>query len=56
MNRPDKHFNKFLKQRRKLEVYLIRSEDVKQSHAAAIESYIEKHVGLDLEGKHLEPV
>ena len=26
------------------------SEDVKQSHAAAIESYIEKHVGIDLEG------
>jgi len=28
------------------------SEDVKQSHAAAIESYIEKYVGLDLEGTY----
>ena len=26
------------------------SEDVKQAHASAIESYIEKYVGLDMEG------
>jgi hypothetical protein len=26
------------------------SEDVKQSHASAVESYIEQHVGIDLEG------
>ena len=31
-------------------VYLTTSEDVKQSHAAAIESHIEKYVGLDLDG------
>ena len=30
----------------------ITSEDVKQAHASAIESYIEKFVGLDLEGKY----
>jgi hypothetical protein len=28
---------------------------VKQSHAAAIESYIEKYVGLDLEGTYRDP-
>jgi hypothetical protein len=28
------------------------SQDVKQAHAAAIESYIEKHVGLDLDNNH----
>ena len=26
------------------------SEDVKQAHAAAIESYIEKHIGIDMSG------
>ena len=30
------------------------SEDVKQSHASAIESYIEKYVGLDFEGDYRE--
>jgi hypothetical protein len=30
------------------------SEDVKQSHASAIESYIEKHVGLDMTGTYRE--
>ena len=28
------------------------SEDVKQSHAAAIESYIEKYIGIDEEGTY----
>ena len=31
------------------------SEDIKQAHAAAIESYIEKYVGLDLEGNFRSP-
>ena len=31
------------------------SEDVKQSHAAAIESYIEKYVGLDFGGDYRDP-
>jgi hypothetical protein len=31
------------------------SEDVKQAHASAIESYIEKFVGLDLEAKYRDP-
>jgi hypothetical protein len=31
------------------------SEDVKQAHASAIESYIEKFVGFDLEAKYRDP-
>jgi hypothetical protein len=31
------------------------SEDVKQAHASAIESYIEKFVGMDLEAKYRDP-
>ena len=50
MNRPDKRFNKLSKTERELGGIPNSSEDVKQSHAAAIESYIEKHIGLDLEG------
>jgi len=50
MNRPDKHYNKLSKTEKELGGIPNTSEDVKQSHAAAIESYIEKHVGLDLDG------
>ena len=50
LNRPDKHFNKLSKTERELGGIPNTSEDVKQSHASAIESYIEKYVGLDLEG------
>ena len=49
MNRPDKVFNKLSKTERELGGIPNSSEDVKQSHASAVESYIEKHVGLDLE-------
>jgi len=52
MNRPDKHFNKLSKTERELGGIPNSSEDVKQSHAAAIESYIEKYVGLDMEGTY----
>ena len=52
MNRPDKHFNKLSKTERELGGIPNSSEDVKQSHAAAIESYIEKYVGLDIEGTY----
>jgi hypothetical protein len=48
MNRPDKRFNKLSKTEKELGGIPNSSEDVKQSHASAIESYIEKHVGLDL--------
>jgi len=49
MNRPDKHFNKLSKTEKELGGIPNTSEDVKQSHAAAIESYIEKHVGIELD-------
>ena len=52
MNRPDRHFNKLSKAEKELGGIPNTSEDVKQSHAAAIESYIEKHVGLDMEGTY----
>ena len=50
LNRPDKSYNKLSKTEKELGGIPNSSEDVKQSHAAAIESYIEKHVGIDLQG------
>ena len=50
MNRPDKHYNKLSKTEKELGGIPNTSEDIKQSHAAAIESHIEKYVGLDLDG------
>jgi len=50
MNRPDKHYTKLSKAERELGGIPNTSEDVKQAHAAAIESYIEKYVGMDTEG------
>jgi len=52
INRPDKTFNKLSKTEKELGGIPNSSEDVKQSHASAIESYIEKHVGLDMEGSY----
>jgi len=46
MNRPDKHYNKLSKTERELGGIPNSSEDVKQAHAAAIESYIEEHIGF----------
>ena len=54
MNRPDKTFNKLSKTERELGGIPNSSEDVKQAHAAAIESYIEKYVGIDFDGKYRE--
>tara|TARA_Y100000361_G_scaffold20909_1_gene16270 strand:- start:747 stop:2420 length:1674 start_codon:yes stop_codon:yes gene_type:complete len=51
MNRPDKHKNKLSSTEKELGGIPNSSEDVKQAHAAAIESYIEKHVGLDIDGQ-----
>ena len=50
MNRPDKHYNKLSKTEKELGGLPNSSEDIKQAHASAIESYIEKYVGVDLEG------
>jgi hypothetical protein len=46
MNRPDKHYNKLSKTEKELGGIPNSSEDVKQAHAAAIESYIEEHIGF----------
>ena len=55
MNRPDKQFNKLSKTEKELGGIPNSSEDVKQSHASAIESYIEKHIGLDMSGAYRDP-
>ena len=52
INRPDKQLLKLTKTERELGGIPNSSEDVKQAHASAIESYIEKFVGLDLEAKY----
>ena len=46
MNRPDKKYNKLSITERELGGMPNSSEDIKQAHAAAIESYIEDFVGL----------
>jgi len=51
-NRPDKSYNKLSKTEKELGGIPNSSEDVKQAHAAAIESYIEKYVGFDVEGTY----
>ena len=54
LNRPDKHYTKLSKTEKELGGIPNSSEDVKQAHASAIESYIEKHVGMDLEENYRE--
>ena len=49
MNRPDKTYAKLSRTERELGGIPNSSEAVKQAHASAIESYIEKYVGFDLE-------
>ena len=53
--RPDKHYNKLSRTEKELGGIPNTSEDVKQAHAAAIESYVEKYVGLDFSGAYREP-
>lgn len=55
LNRPDRHFSKLSKTERELGGIPNSSEDVKQAHGAAVQSYIEKYVGLDFEGKYRDP-
>ena len=52
LNRPDKPFNKLTKTERELGGMPNSSEDVKQAHASAIQSYIERYVGIDLAGDY----
>jgi hypothetical protein len=52
MNRPDKQYIKLTKTEKELGGIPNSSEDVKQAHASAIESYIEKFIGLDMLGAY----
>ena len=52
MNRPDKTYNKLSKTEKELGGIPNSSEDVKQAHAAAIESHIEKNIGFDTLGTY----
>jgi hypothetical protein len=55
LNRPDKPLTKLSKTEKELGGIPNSSEDVIQAHASGIESYIEKYVGLDLEGTYRDP-
>ena len=55
MNRPDKHFSKLSNTEKELGGIPNSSEDVKQAHASAIETYIEKYVGFDFAGVYRTP-
>jgi len=50
MNRPDRTYSKLSVSEKELGGIPNSSEDIKQAHAAAIESYIEDHVGLKENG------
>jgi hypothetical protein len=52
MNRPDKAWNKLSKTEKEIGGIPNSSEDIKQAHAAAIESYIDKHVGIKEDGQY----
>ena len=52
MNRPDKVWNKLSVTEREIGGMPNSSEDIKQAHAAAIETYIDKHVGLQEDGQY----
>lgn len=55
MNRPDKHLHKLSFTEREIGGIPSSSEDIKQAHATAIETYIERFVGLDMEGNYRQP-
>ena len=52
MNRPDKIWNKLSIAEREIGGIPNSSEDIKQAHAAAIEMYINDHVGLQSDGTY----
>ena len=52
MNRPDKTFNKLSVAEREIGGIPNNSEDIKQAHAAAIEMYIQNHVGIKEDGEY----
>ena len=51
MNRPDKVWNKLSTAEKEIGGIPNSSEDIKQAHAAAIEMYIQSHVGMNAEGQ-----
>jgi hypothetical protein len=55
LSRPDKHSSKLSKTEKELGGIPNSSEDVRQSHASAIEGYIEKYVGYDSTGEYRDP-
>ena len=52
MNRPDKVWNKLSVAEKEVGGIPNSSEDIKQAHAAAIEMYIQDHVGVKPDGSH----
>ena len=52
MNRPDKVWNKLSVAEKEVGGIPNSSEDIKQAHAAAIEMYIQDHVGIKQDGTH----
>ena len=52
MNRPDKVWNKLSVAEKEVGGIPNSSEDIKQAHAAAIEMYIQKNVGIQSDGSH----
>lgn len=52
MNRPDKRWSNLSKTEREVGGIPNSSESVKQAHATAIESYIDRHVGYDRVGRY----
>jgi hypothetical protein len=52
MNRPDKLWNKLSVTEKEIGGIPNSSEDIKQAHAAAIEMYIDRHVGLNSHGEY----
>jgi len=52
MNRPDKVWNKLSVAEKEVGGIPNSSEDIKQAHAAAIEMYIQDHVGIKSDGSH----
>jgi hypothetical protein len=51
MNRPDKIWNKLSTAEKEIGGIPNSSEDIKQAHAAAIEMYIQGHVGMNADGQ-----
>jgi hypothetical protein len=55
MNRPDKNVAQLSKAELEIGGIPNTSEDIKQTHAACIESYIEQYVGFDTESTYRDP-